>query len=153
MAQLLGKRGRDAAMYARKWLKDALRVEKLAPPVRSKAGAVAAAELRAYAEALIQAGGALHALTRVGDTHAAVVYRHHGCVARLAVTHCACMFLRRLRCSFSLSHHDKTICFAPSQARWAAIRRRLHWGWRPPMLWVQSPMPGAPLRWAPRLAS
>lgn len=56
LAQLMGKKGRDAAFFIRKWLKDALRQEKIQPPVRSKMGSITAAELSAYTEALIRAG-------------------------------------------------------------------------------------------------
>ncbi|KAG2500834.1 hypothetical protein HYH03_001596 [Edaphochlamys debaryana] len=53
-----GKPRKDALAALRRALKEALRAEKLAPAVRSKAGAVTAAELRGLAEGLLAAPGA-----------------------------------------------------------------------------------------------
>ena len=47
----------DAAVLVRKWLKQALSSEKLQPSVRSRAGAVPAAELQALAEDICKAPG------------------------------------------------------------------------------------------------
>jgi len=52
LGSLLARSDRDAALLLRRWLKEALRAEGVPPPVRAKAGAAAAGELRAYAEAL-----------------------------------------------------------------------------------------------------
>lgn len=53
---LVQRRGRDAALVLRKWLKDALRAEKLVPPQRSRA-AVTPAELAALSRALLEQPG------------------------------------------------------------------------------------------------
>mmetsp|Transcript_28477 Transcript_28477/g.62680 ORF Transcript_28477/g.62680 Transcript_28477/m.62680 type:complete len:773 (+) Transcript_28477:171-2489(+) len=51
--QLVNRKPKDALLLLRKWAKDALRQEKLSPSVRSKAGAVTAAELRGLTEDLL----------------------------------------------------------------------------------------------------
>ena len=59
LEQLMSRKAKDALLLLRKMLKEGLRLEKLPPPVRSRAAGVTAEELLALAATLAAAPGEL----------------------------------------------------------------------------------------------
>jgi hypothetical protein len=66
LQQLWPKRGKDALLLLRKWLKEALRAERISPAQRSRlSSVVAAAELAGLAQCLLASPGEGAALASV----------------------------------------------------------------------------------------